>query len=70
MQYLMFIGETMKKLWNMFASTESILPGVSWAGIRLGLILLAVMMSGLVSVIAIPKRREGDEIKRGRVDGN
>lgn len=70
MQYLIFIGETMKKLWNMFASTESILPGISWAGIRLGLILFAIMMSGLVSVIAIPKRQEGDVIKRGRNDCN
>ncbi len=66
MEYIIFIGETMGKLWDMFSSTESILPGVSWAGIRLGLILLAVMMSGLVSVIVIPKRQEGDEIKTWR----
>ena len=66
MEYIKFIGETMGKIWNMFMSMPSPLEGVSLGYIRLGLILLSVMMSGIVLSIEIPKRREGDEIKNDR----
>ena len=66
MEYIKFIGETMGKIWGMFMEMPSPLDGVSLGYIRLGLILLSVMMSGLTLSIAIPKRREGDEIKNDR----
>jgi hypothetical protein len=66
MEYIKFIGETMGKIWGMFMDMRSPLDGVSLGYIRLGLILLSVMMSGLTLSIAIPKRREGDEIKNDR----
>jgi len=66
MEYIKFIGETMGKIWGMFMDMPSPLEGVSWGYIRLGLILLSVMMSGIVLSIEIPKRQEGDEIKNDR----
>jgi len=66
MEYIKFIGETMGKIWDMFMNIPSPLEGVSWGYIRLGLILLSVMMSGIVLSIEIPKRREGDEIRNDR----
>lgn len=66
MEYIKFIGETMGKIWGMFMEIPSPLDGVSLGYIRLGLILLSVMMSGIVLSIEIPKRREGDEIKNDR----
>ena len=66
MEYIKFIGETMGKIWSMFMDMPSPLEGVSLGYIRLGLILLSVMMSGIVLSIEIPKRREGDEIKNDR----
>jgi hypothetical protein len=50
----------------MFMDMPSPLDGVSLGYIRLGLILLSVMMSGLTLSIAIPKRKEGDEISNDR----
>jgi hypothetical protein len=66
MEYIRFIGETMGKLWVMFMEMPSPLEGVSLGYIRLGLILLSLLMSGITLSIAIPKRREGDEIKNDR----
>ena len=66
MEYVKFIGETMGKIWMMFMDMPSPLDGVSLGYIRLGLILLSVMMSGLTLSIAIPKRKEGDEISNDR----
>lgn len=66
MEYIKFIGEIMGKIWNMFMNMPSPLEGVSFGYVRLGLILLSVMMSGIVLSIEIPKRREGDEIKNDR----
>lgn len=66
MEYIKFIGETMGKIWGMLMDMPSPLEGVSLGYIRLGLILLSVMMSGLTLSIAIPKRKEGDEIKNDR----
>lgn len=66
MEYIKFIGETMGKIWGMFMDMSSPLEGVSWGYIRLGLILLSVMMSGIVLSIEIPKRKEGDEIRNDR----
>ena len=66
MEYVKFIGEIMGKIWVMFMNMPSPLDGVSLGYIRLGLILLSVMMSGITLSIAIPKRKEGDEIKNDR----
>lgn len=66
MEYIKFIGETMGKIWDMFLDIPSPLDGVSLGYIRLGLILLSVLMSGLTLSIAIPKRKEGDEIRNDR----
>ena len=66
MEYVKFIGETMGKIWDMFMNMPSPFDGVSLGYIRLGLILLSVLMSGITLVIAIPKRREGDEIRNDR----
>lgn len=66
MEYIKFIGETMGKIWVMFMEMPTPLDGVTLGQIRLGLILLSVMMSGLTLSIAIPKRREGDEIRNDR----
>jgi len=66
MEYIRFIGEIMGKIWVMFMDMPSPLEGVSLGYIRLGLILLSVLMSGITLSIAIPKRGEGDEIKNGR----
>ena len=66
MEYIKFVGETMGKIWKMFMDMPSPLEGVSLGYIRLGLILLSVLMSGITLSIAIPKRREGDEIKNDR----
>lgn len=66
MEYIKFIGEIMGKIWGMFMDMPSPLEGVSLGYIRLGLILLSVMMSGIVLSIEIPKRKEGDEIRNDR----
>jgi len=66
MEYIKFIGEIMGKIWGMFMNMPSPLEGVSLGYIRLGLILLSVLMSGMVLSIEIPKRREGDEIRNDR----
>lgn len=66
MEYIKFIGETMGKIWNMFMNMPSPLEGVSLGYIRLGLILLSVIMTGITLTIEIPKRKEGDEIKNDR----
>ena len=66
MEYIRFIGETMGKLWVMFMEMPTPLEGVTFGYIRLGLILLSVLMSGIVLSIAIPKRKEGDEIRNDR----
>ena len=66
MEYIKFIGEIMGKIWDMFMNMPSPLEGVSLGYIRLGLILLSVLMSGMVLSIEIPKRREGDEIRNDR----
>jgi hypothetical protein len=66
MEYIRFIGETMGKLWVMFMEMPTPLEGVTFGYIRLGLILLSVLMSGIALSIAIPKRKEGDEIRNDR----
>lgn len=66
MEYIKFVGETMGKLWGMFLDMPSPLEGVTFGYIRLGLILLSVLMSGITLSISIPKRREGDDIKHDR----
>lgn len=66
MEYIKFIGKTMGKIWGMFMDMPSPLEGVSLGYIRLGLILLSILMSGIVLSIEIPKRKEGDEIKNDR----
>lgn len=66
MEYIKFVGETMGKLWNMFLNMPSPLEGVTLGHIRLGLILLSVLMTGITLSIAIPKRKEGDEIRNDR----
>lgn len=66
MEYIKFIGETMGKLWNMFLNMQSPLEGVTFGYIRLGLILLSVLMSGITLSIAIPGRKEGDDIRNDR----
>ena len=52
--------------YGMFMDMPSPLDGVSLGYIRLGLILLSVLMSGIVLSIEIPKRKEGDEIRNDR----
>ena len=66
MEYIRFIGKIMGDIWVMFMDMPSPLEGVSLGYIRLGLILLSVLVSGITLSIAIPKRREGDEIRNGR----
>lgn len=66
MEYIRFIGKIMGDLWVMFMEMPSPLEGVSLGYIRLGLVLLSLLMSGITLSIAIPKRREGDEIKNDR----
>lgn len=66
MEYIKFVGETMGKLWVMFMEMPSPLEGVTFGYIRLGLILLSVLMTGIALSIAIPKRKEGDEIRNDR----
>lgn len=66
MEYVRFIGKIMGDIWVMFMGMPSPLEGVSLGYIRLGLILLSLLMSGITLSIAIPKRREGDEVKNDR----
>lgn len=66
MDYIKFVGETMGKIWIMFMDMPSPLEGVTFGYIRLGLILLSVLMSGITLSIAIPGGKEGDEIRNDR----
>lgn len=66
MEYIRFIGEIMGKIWVMFMDMPSPLEGVTFGYIRLGLILLSVLMTGITLSIAIPGRKEGDDIRNDR----
>ena len=71
MDYVVFIGNLMTKLWNMLDSIESPFLGISWAVIRLGFILLFFLVVSLNSVVQNPialstdkLSESGDRIRR------